>query len=351
MNQARLLHTSSVVTVGASHGRPLTEDDTWNLRGLQVEYMQAKRTAEELALAAAARDRDVVVVHPGLLIGPDDHEGSFMIAKLFMAICRLSPHLRKLIWRHWYQFLARSYKREEWSFINYGYASLDPQTEKLQLDDADEPDRYCIQLYHHVANVVDLKDLKVLEVGSGRGGGAYYIKCFLRPKRVVGVDFSKRAVAFCKKRYSFVEGLSFVVGDAECLPFRDDSFDAVVNVESSHCYGSINAFLMQVKRVLRQGGYFLYADFRDKDEIDNLRRELRHSGMTLIKETNITTNVIEALNLDNERKLTLIQKAVHKMLLGPFQEFAGVRGSMMYEGFRTGEVIYSSFVLQKPNHQ
>ncbi|MGH7352830.1 MAG: NAD-dependent epimerase/dehydratase family protein [Candidatus Methylomirabilales bacterium] len=57
--QARLVHTSSVVTVGASHGRPLTEDDTWNLRGLQVEYVQAKRTAEELALAAAARDRDV----------------------------------------------------------------------------------------------------------------------------------------------------------------------------------------------------------------------------------------------------------------------------------------------------
>ncbi len=78
MNQVRLLHTSSIVAVGASHGRPLTEDDTWNLRGLQVEYMQAKRAAEELALAAAARDRDVVVVNPGLLIGPDDHEGSFM---------------------------------------------------------------------------------------------------------------------------------------------------------------------------------------------------------------------------------------------------------------------------------
>jgi len=274
-----------------------------------------------------------------------------MIAKLFMAICRLSPYLRKLVWRHWYQFLARSYKRKEWSFINYGYASLDPQAEKLQLDDADEPNRYCIQLYHHVANVVDLKDLKVLEVGSGRGGGAYYIKWFLGPKRVVGVDFSKRAVAFCNKSYSFVEGLSFVVGDAEFLPFKENSFDVVVNVESSHCYGSMNAFLMQVKRVLQGGGYFLYADFRDKDEIDILRTQLRHSGMTLIKETNITTNVIEALNLDNERKMALIQEAVHKMLLGPFQEFAGVRGSMMYEGFRTGEVIYSSFVLQKPNHE
>jgi len=274
-----------------------------------------------------------------------------MIAKLFMAICRLSPYLRKVIWRDWYQFLARSYQRKEWSFINYGYASLDPQTEKLQLDDAAEPNRYCIQLYHHVANVVDLKDLEVLEVGSGRGGGAHYIKCFLGPKRVVGVDVSRRAVAFCNKSYSLVEGLSFVAGDAEFLPFKDNSFNVVVNVESSHCYGSMNAFLMQVKRVLQEGGYFLCADFRDKDEIDILRRQLRHSGMTLIKETNITTNVIEALNLDNERKTALIQAAVHKVLLRPFQEFAGVRGSMMYEGFRTGEVIYSSFVLQKPNHQ
>ena len=166
---------------------------------------------------------------------------------------------------------------------------------------------------------------------------------------MVGVDISRRAVAFCKKSYSCVEGLSFVAGDAEFLPFKDNSFDVVVNVESSHCYGSINAFLMQVKRVLQEGGYFLYADFRDKDEIDILRRQLRHSGMTLIKETNITTNVIEALNLDNERKMALIQEAVHRVLLRPFQEFAGVMGSMMYEGFRTGQLIYLSFVLQKPN--
>jgi hypothetical protein len=72
--------------------------------------------------------------------------------------------------------------------------------------------------------------------------------------------------------------------------------------------------------------------------------------MTVIKETNITRNVIEALTLDNDRKIALIQKSVHKLLLKQLQEFAGVKGSMMYEGFRTGKVIYSSFVLQKPTH-
>ncbi len=76
--QVRLVYTSSVVTVGASHGHPLTEDDTWNLGGLRVEYVQAKRTSEELVLAAAARGRDVVVVNPALLIGPEDYGGSIM---------------------------------------------------------------------------------------------------------------------------------------------------------------------------------------------------------------------------------------------------------------------------------
>lgn len=269
-----------------------------------------------------------------------------MITKLFMALCRISPYLGRLIRRQWYQFLAGYYQREDWSFMNYGYAPLDPQTEKLNLGDDDEPNRYCVQLYHHVANVVNLRDLNVLEVSSGRGGGSHYIKRYLEPKTMVGVDFSEKAVAFCNKSY-FVEGLSFVTADAEFLPFEDNSFDVIVNVESSHCYGSMDAFLMQVKRILRQGGYFLYADFRGKDKIDTLYKQLRRSGMTLIKETNIIPNVIEALNLDNERKMVLIQKSIPKLLLKLFQEFAGVKGSKIYECFRTGGVIYLSFVLQK----
>ena len=55
-------------------------------------------------------------------------------------------------------------------------------------------------------------------------------------------------------------------GDAESLPFGDEMFDAVVNVESSHCYGSTPAFLAQVKRVLRCGGHFLFADLLDRSE-------------------------------------------------------------------------------------
>jgi dihydroflavonol-4-reductase len=76
---ARVVHTSSIVAVGATRtGEPLDEDSPFPLGRLRVAYVQTKRAAEELALAAAAAGRDVVVTNPGYLVGPDDPEGSVM---------------------------------------------------------------------------------------------------------------------------------------------------------------------------------------------------------------------------------------------------------------------------------
>src|SRR5205807_315911 len=76
---ALVVHTSSVVAVGATRdGLALTEDAAFALGGLRVAYVHAKRAAEEEALAAAARGQHVVVVNPGYLLGPEDHEGSVM---------------------------------------------------------------------------------------------------------------------------------------------------------------------------------------------------------------------------------------------------------------------------------
>ena len=269
-----------------------------------------------------------------------------MIANLFTVFCCISPKLKGIMWKYWYQFLARSYQRKDWNFMNFGYAPLENQIELIDLDKTDADNRFCIQLYHHVTCAIELRNLDVLEVGSGRGGGADYIQRYLKPKKMVGVDFSENAVKFCNQNYT-VNGLSFEIGNAESLPFADNSFDVVINVESSHCYGSMDAFLGQVKRVLREGGYFLFADLRSKKKTDILRETLYKSGLTVIKETDITGNIFEALRLDNERKTTLIKKTIHKPLVPSFLEFAGTKGSKIYEKFRSGETVYLSFVLQK----
>lgn len=76
---ARVVHTSSLVAIAAARpGVPVTEETPFNLDGVKLPYVHAKRAAEALALEAAGRGRDVVVVNPGYLVGPEDHEHSVM---------------------------------------------------------------------------------------------------------------------------------------------------------------------------------------------------------------------------------------------------------------------------------
>jgi dihydroflavonol-4-reductase len=76
---ARIVHTSSAVAVGpTANGIPLTEDSPFPAHAAGIDYVHAKRTAEEEALAAVASGRDVVVVNPGYLVGPEDHGLSAM---------------------------------------------------------------------------------------------------------------------------------------------------------------------------------------------------------------------------------------------------------------------------------
>jgi dihydroflavonol-4-reductase len=72
----RVLHTSSIVAVGATR-RPvrLDESSPWNLAGRRVPYVTTKWEGEQLALGVRG-GLDVVVVNPGSVIGPDDFSGS-----------------------------------------------------------------------------------------------------------------------------------------------------------------------------------------------------------------------------------------------------------------------------------
>lgn len=76
---AQIVHVSSIVAVGATTRRDIFDEESpFNLDRLRVDYVQAKVAAERIALKAGQSNRNVVVVNPGYLIGPDDHECSVM---------------------------------------------------------------------------------------------------------------------------------------------------------------------------------------------------------------------------------------------------------------------------------
>ncbi len=260
----------------------------------------------------------------------------------------IGSRIKGYLWKLWYQHMAKTYQSQKWKCMNYSFAPLEGPPEMIELDPADAISRYSLQLYHHVVSSVDLTGLEVLEVGSGRGGGADYIKRYLKPKKVVGVDFAKDAVKFCNATYD-VQGLSFKVGNAMNLPFEDESFDVVVNVESSHCYPSMESFLAQVNRVLRKGGYFLFADLRYGKEAGLLREQLRQSGLTIVKETDITANVVRGLQMDSAQRTAMIKQTIKKGMIKTFLKFTGTEDSEIFNKFKNREATYMSCVLQKPN--
>ena len=268
-----------------------------------------------------------------------------MLTNIFAFFLKISPRLKRTVWRKLYQHLAKKYPTEEWTYMNYGYESCN-QPMAIPLKVKEERDRYMIQLYHHVATAVDLKDKDVLEVGSGRGGGSSYIKRYLNPKTMTGIDYSKNAIKFCNKHHS-VEGLSFIQGDAENLLFANESVDAIVNVESSHCYGSMKKFVEQVNRVLRPGGYFLFADLRPSDKIEELDKTFSDAGFEVLKKELISKEVVKALDEFHEFKLEFFQNMVKGWLKKPLNDFAGIKGSNIHKELSSGSMVYYSYVLMK----
>jgi ubiquinone/menaquinone biosynthesis C-methylase UbiE len=260
-----------------------------------------------------------------------------------------SPQLKRSLWKQWYEFLAGRFGHEDWTFMNYGYADpaeADGRVRGVTLDPADEADRCSIQLYHQVAAAVELRGRDVLEVGSGRGGGCSYIARYLQPRAILGVDYSDNAVSLSRERHS-APGLTFQQGDAENLPCADASFDAVLNVESSHCYGSMDRFVGEVARVLRPDGHFLWADMRPRGKFDEVREQFHRAGLEMGEAVNITPNVVHGLDRINDKKRAMISRHVPRFLVPHFEDFAGVSGKRVYNSLKAGEVEYWRCVAQK----
>ena len=250
-----------------------------------------------------------------------------------------------------YELLAWGFRNEtDVRFMNYGYAG---DGRGIALPPEEEFERYCAQLYHAVAGQVPLAGKAVLDVGSGRGGGASYIQRHLGAAETVGCELAEHAVAFARKVHGAVPGLSFRQGDATALPFAAESFDAVVNVESAHCYPDRAAFFSEVFRVLKPGGHFLVADFtpprvaaeRARAEIGE---DLALAGFGRAEAKDITPEILRALDLDHDRRSGEIRRRFPLGTRRAAQYWAGTKGSWIYRDFAEGRRAYLMYRIVKP---
>jgi ubiquinone/menaquinone biosynthesis C-methylase UbiE len=235
---------------------------------------------------------------------------------------KLTQQVQRFIYRYASRKLAGDDAGDDVVFLNYGYEEDPPMA--VPLTQSDEPNRYFIQLYHSTAAQTDLSGKRVLEIGCGHGGGASYIARTMQPAGYTGLDLNPDGIDFCRKKHD-VKGLDFVQGDAQDLPFPDQAFDAVINVESSHLYPHFPKFLDEVARVLKPGGHFLYTDARRVSEIPAWEAALADAPFRMVSSRVINTDVTRGMEINLQRWQDVIDRVVPGILRQRFRKFSPVR--------------------------
>jgi fatty-acid O-methyltransferase len=241
-----------------------------------------------------------------------------------------------------YAYIAR-HADDDVLFMNWAYEEDPPMA--LPLEPGDEIHRYPVQLYHATATQGgDLTGKRILEVGCGQGGGASYLTRTLKPVSYVGLDLNATGIEFCRRRHQ-VPGLEFIQGHAEDLPFPSESFDAVINVESSHFYPHFDGFLSEVRRVLRPGGTFLYTDVRQRFQCDQWEVDLNAAGMQMVSGREINTEVLRGMELNTPQ-----WEAVWDRIVPGFLKPVGnspAKGAKPYRDIESGKQSYRMYCLTK----
>jgi SAM-dependent methyltransferase len=250
---------------------------------------------------------------------------------------------RKYLAKALYWYVSRVDSRADITFMNYGYS--DPKQE-IDLTPEEESNRYPIQLYHHIAKNIDFRNKALVEIGCGRGGGLFYIVKRWSPTSAIGIDISRAAVRFCNTNFK-IGGLTFLHGDAQNLPLENKSCDFVINVESSHRYENFEGFLTDVHRILRDGGLFLFADYRSKKKLPRLRDAIKAASFRVVKEEFINQQVVLALQLNSDRKRLWVKKLAPRFLHTIGQDFADTIESKLIEKFSSNRKLYFYYILQK----
>ena len=100
-------------------------------------------------------------------------------------------------------------------------------------------------------------------------------------------------------------------------------------------------------RVLKPEGYFSFCDLRSKDAAVKLNQQFKNCKLKIIDEEVITESVLQALDEISERKTSAINANVPIWIRKAFLEFASSKGTKIYNGFKSGEIVYMSYVLRK----
>lgn len=225
-------------------------------------------------------------------------------------------------------------------FFNLGY--FDDNGLEVSLEDHDE--KYQMFFYHYLSQSLQINNKRILEIGSGRGGGLYYLAKYHQPKQLIGIDLSSQHIAFCKSLK--IPKATFIQGRAESFELPNTSVDLIFNLESSKCYNPFSTFLKKAYDVLEKNGYLVLCDFRPLNQIDLWEKEMQQIGFHIQFKETVNEKVIKAIE---SQELYKKEKIINNNFLSKLisTNFLGMIGSPIHKKLKNNEVLYNKYLLKK----
>ncbi len=113
--------------------------------------------------------------------------------------------------------------------------------------------------FHLLPNLGDLKGKKILDIGAGTG--RLSLRLAEKGAEVTALDVSPEILKVLKKKNSKI---TIVVGDAENLPFPDNSFDIMIAAFLIVHLKEPKYFFAEASRVLKPAGIFALTNINQK---------------------------------------------------------------------------------------
>ena len=179
-----------------------------------------------------------------------------------------------------YDKLSKHLIDSDMPMLNVGYSPIYDINEPYSI-------KYGISLYLNLVEGITTEGKDLLDISCGKGVGIDAYQKYANFKSLSGIDFNSNFIDSCRSNYPEAK---FEVMNAEDIKYPDQSFDIITNVDSSYGYPDSGKFYAEVKRLLKPGGIFLYADgFTDES------RFLDHSHLfSNVVRTDLTQNAINA---------------------------------------------------------
>lgn len=110
--------------------------------------------------------------------------------------------------------------------------------------------------FETLKKITDVRDKILFDIGCGHGGYCLYA-LESNVKYVVGVDIDVKRLKLAKGLSKNYDNVDFVIAEAENLPFKTDSADAIFFIELIEHVNDEDACLCEVHRTLKPKGTIL----------------------------------------------------------------------------------------------